>query len=115
MRHAQITWCIAISWCALGVINAHGSEHLLPLVKVAEPLVLAPVDGVQGSVELDYWVSKEGLVQEIVVKEATTPELEVAAIQAVRARKHDPFERDGQILEQHIFQLVQFLKARNGT
>jgi TonB family protein len=89
-------------------LPAVAEEAYLPLVKVAEPIVLSTNGGLEGWVELEFWVSKTGDIRNIVVKKATHSELESAAIAAVQEAAHLPYEKDGQILEQHVFQSVHF-------
>lgn len=92
-----------------------GEDRYLPLVKVAEPLVIPANGSVEGWVELEYWVSTKGEVREIVVKKATNSQLESAAVAIVQNTVHQPYEKDGRILEQHIFQSIYFSSEQQGT
>lgn len=108
---STFTWSLsALLLYASLALPTFSEEQYLPLVKVTEPIVLPANNGLEGSVGLEYWVSTTGEVREIVVKESTHSQLEAPAIAAVQAMVHEPYEIEGQILEQNVFQFVQFLK-----
>ncbi|MGH8138762.1 MAG: TonB family protein [Steroidobacteraceae bacterium] len=60
-------------------------------------------DGIQGSVDLDVTLSKEGIVQDVSVAHSDPPEVfDKAALAAVRRYKYDPRFVDGLPVEAHL-------------